>query len=205
MQSSVLTAEQARKAAIEVIDDGRGSQAVHDTVTALRANRRLGTACAKTRAEVSGNNKKIYRQKGTGGARHGDKRAPIFVKGGVVFGPRPRDYSKKVTKSTRRLALLAALSARINAGDVLNVETFAIASGKTKDARAAITAIAGTARRVLVIAQAFDDATYLAARNLANVLLVTAADANVEQIVTFTKIIVAADALPILAGRTIKP
>ena len=110
-----------------------------------------------------------------------------------------------MTKSTRRLALLAALSARINAGDVFNVESFAIASGKTKDARAAITAIAGTARRVLVIAQAFDDATYLAARNLSNVLLVTAADANVEQIVTFTKIIVAADALPILAGRTIKP
>lgn len=205
MQSSVLTAEQARKAAIEIIDDGRGRQAVHDTVTALRANRRLGTACAKTRGEVSGNNKKIYRQKGTGGARHGDKRAPIFVKGGVVFGPRPRDYSKKVTKSTRRLALLAAISARINAGEVISVDGFSIASGKTKDATAAIKQIAGTARRVLVVAQAFDDQTYLAARNLANVLLVTASDVNVEQLVAFSKIIVTADALQTLAGRTIKP
>lgn len=205
MQSSVLSADQARQNAIEIIDDGRGAQAVHDTVTALRANRRLGTACAKTRAEVSGNNKKIYRQKGTGGARHGDKRAPIFVKGGVVFGPRPRDYSKKVTKSTRRLALLSAFSARVNAGDVFTVDSFAIASGKTKDAEAAINSIAAGARRVLVVAQAFDDKTYLAARNLGNVLLVTAADVNVEQLVTYTKIIVTADSLPILAGRTIKP
>lgn len=205
MQSSVLSADQARQNAIEIIDDGRGAQAVHDTVTALRANRRLGTACAKTRAEVSGNNKKIYRQKGTGGARHGDKRAPIFVKGGVVFGPRPRDYSKKVTKSTRRLALLSAFSSRVNAGDVFTVDAFAIASGKTKDAEAAVKSIAGDARRVLVVAQAFDDKTYLAARNLSNVLLVTAAEVNVEQLVTYTKIIVTADSLPILAGRTIKP
>jgi large subunit ribosomal protein L4 len=205
MQSSVLSADQARQNAIEIIDDGRGAQAVHDTVTALRANRRLGTACAKTRGEVSGNNKKIYRQKGTGGARHGDKRAPIFVKGGVVFGPRPRDYSKKVTKSTRRLALLAAFSSRVNAGDVFTVDAFAIASGKTKDAESAIKGIAANARRVLVVAQAFDDNTYLAARNLGNVLLVTAADVNVEQLVTYTKIIVTADSLPILAGRTIKP
>lgn len=205
MSASVLTAEQARKAAIEVIDDSRGRQAVHDTVTALRANRRLGTACAKTRAEVSGNNKKIYRQKGTGGARHGDKRAPIFVKGGVVFGPRPRDYSKKVTKSTRRLALLAAFSARINAGEIIQVDAFAIASGKTKDAASFIAATAPGARRVLVVAQAFDDQTYLAARNLSNVLLVTAADVNVEQLVAFSKIIVTADSLQTLAGRTIKP
>ena len=205
MQASVLTAADARKAAIEIIDDGRGSQAVHDTVTALRANRRLGTACAKTRAEVSGNNKKIYRQKGTGGARHGDKRAPIFVKGGVVFGPRPRDYSKKVTKNTRRLALLSAFSARVNAGDVLTVESFAVASGKTKDCEAVIAKVAAGARRVLVVAQAFDDKTYLAARNLSNVLLVTAGDVNVEQLVTFTKIVVTADSLPTLAGRTIKP
>ena len=70
MPAAVLTADEARKAAIEVIEDGRGRQAVHDLVTALRANRRTGTACTKTRAEVSGNNKKIYRQKGTGGARH---------------------------------------------------------------------------------------------------------------------------------------
>ena len=205
MQSSVLTAEQARQAAIEIIDDGRGRQAVHDTVTALRANRRLGTACAKTRGEVSGNNKKIYRQKGTGGARHGDKRAPIFVKGGVVFGPRPRDYSKKVTKSTRRLALLSALSARINMGEVLQVESFSIPSGKTKDAAAAVRAIGGEFRRLLIVAQAFDDATYLAARNLDNVLLVNASDVNVEQLVAFTKIVVTADALQTLAGRTIKP
>src|SRR6478735_9653623 len=118
MSVKTFTAEDAQAANLVLVGAEKGRQAVHDLVVAYRANRRSGSACTKTRGEVSGNNRKIYKQKGTGGARHGDKRAPIFVGGGVVFGPRPRDYSKKVPKTTRRLALLAALSARINAGDV---------------------------------------------------------------------------------------
>ena len=205
MQATILTPESARAASLAVIEDGRGSQAVHDMVTALRANRRTGTACTKTRGEVSGNNKKIYRQKGTGGARHGDKRAPIFEKGGVVFGPRPRDYSKKVTKSTRRLALLSALSSRIIAGDVVVVDTFATAAPKTKDFMTLAESVAPGARTLLVVAGAFDEATYLASRNVRNVLLMTASEVNVEHFVTFAKVVLTADALQTLSARTQKP
>jgi len=205
MPAAVLTADEARKAAIEVIEDGRGRQAVHDLVTALRANRRTGTACTKTRAEVRGNNKKIYRQKGTGGARHGDKRAPIFSGGGVVFGPRPHDYTKKVAKSTRRLAFRAALSARILEGAVVVVDALAPASPKTKEMARLVTEAAGEARSVLLVAGSFDRNTLLASRNLPNVLPMTAAEVNVEHLVTYQRILVTRDALTTLAGRTIKP
>ena len=205
MSAAVLTPDEARKAAIDVIEDGRGGQAVHDLVVALRANRRTGTACAKKRDEVSGNNKKIYRQKGTGGARHGDKRAPIFTGGGVVFGPRPRDYSKKVTKSTRRLAFRAALSARIVEGAVLIVDGLVPKAAKTKEMAKLVTAAAGEARSVLLVAESFDKNTVLATRNLPNVLPMTAAEVNVEHLVTYQRILVTRDALTTLAGRTIKP
>ncbi|MFQ7533937.1 MAG: 50S ribosomal protein L4 [Akkermansia muciniphila] len=110
MSANTFTLEAAAAANIQVVGSDKGSQAVHDLIVAYQANRRTGSANSKTRAEVSGNNKKIFRQKGTGNARHGDKRAPIFVGGGVVFGPRPCDYSKKVNKSTRRLALRRVLA-----------------------------------------------------------------------------------------------
>ena len=105
MSAQTFTIEDAQAANLVLAGVEKGRQAVHDLVTAYRANRRTGSACTKTRGEVSGNNKKIFKQKGTGNARHGDKRAPIFVGGGVVFGPRPRDYSKKVPKTVRKLAL----------------------------------------------------------------------------------------------------
>jgi len=103
MSAKSITLDDAQAANLVLVGPEKGRQAVHDLLTAYRANRRSGSANTKTRGEVSGNNKKIYKQKGTGNARHGDKRAPIFVGGGVVFGPRPRDYSKKVTKNTRKL------------------------------------------------------------------------------------------------------
>lgn len=109
MSVKTFTAEDAQAANLVLVGAEKGRQAVHDLVVAYRANRRTGSACTKTRGEVSGSNRKIYKQKGTGGARHGDKRAPIFVGGGVVFGPRPRDYSKKVTKTVRKLALRRTL------------------------------------------------------------------------------------------------
>ena len=102
MPAKTFSSDDAAAAQIRLADPNKGSQAVHDLVVAFRANRRTGSACTKTRGEVRGSTKKIYRQKGTGNARHGDKRAPIFVGGGVVFGPRPRDYSKKVPKSPEK-------------------------------------------------------------------------------------------------------
>ena len=119
MSATVLTIADAKKANISIIENGRGTQAVHDVVVALRANRRSGTASTKTKAEVRGSGKKPWRQKGTGRARAGYASSPVWTGGGVVFGPKPRDYSKKVSKRVRKLAFLKALSARILGGDVL--------------------------------------------------------------------------------------
>src|SRR5476649_330945 len=132
MSATILTAEAAKAANIEVITNGKYTQAVHDTVVALRANRRSGTASVKTKATVSGSGAKPWRQKGTGRARAGYKSSPVWVGGGVVFGPHPRDYTKKVPKQVRRLALRIALSAQIAAGDVLVTENFAVSEPKTK-------------------------------------------------------------------------
>ena len=116
----------------ELIENGRGTQAVHDTVVAFRANQRMGTACAKTVGEVAGSNKKPWRQKGTGRARAGSHQSPLWAGGGVVFGPRPRDFSKKVNTKTKQLALRKALTERLKAGDVQVLADFKLDSPKTK-------------------------------------------------------------------------
>ena len=121
-----------RRPIFPVVENGKYTQAVHDAVVAYRANRRSGTANTKTVGEVNHSNAKPWRQKGTGRARAGSKASPIWVGGGVVFGPRPRDYSKKLTKSVKRLALRKALSERIKSGDVFIVDSFAVTEPKTK-------------------------------------------------------------------------
>src|SRR6187402_2050561 len=133
MAAKTLTIEAAKAAKIDVVENGKYSQVVHDVVVALRANRRSGTASVKTKATVHGSGSKPWRQKGTGRARAGYKSSPVWSGGGVVFGPHPRDYSKKVAKKTKRIALRKALSLRILAGDVLVVPNFAVGAPKTKD------------------------------------------------------------------------
>jgi large subunit ribosomal protein L4 len=201
MSVKTFTAEDAQAANLVLVGAEKGRQAVHDLVVAYRANRRTGSACTKTRGEVSGNNRKIYKQKGTGGARHGDKRAPIFVGGGVVFGPRPRDYSKKVPKSVRKLALRRTLGDLVRAGKILSVDSFSIADGKTKSFISAIDAMAKPGK-ILVVSNTFDDSTYLAARNVSWAQLVVGSDLNVEQLLLANTIILVGDAVQTLAART---
>src|ERR1700757_595137 len=102
MSAKVLTKAAAKEAKIDVIENGRGTQAVHDVVVAMRANRRSGSANTKTKADVAFSGKKPWRQKGTGRARAGYKSSPIWTHGGVVFGPKPRDYSKTTQKGVKR-------------------------------------------------------------------------------------------------------
>ena len=201
MSAKTFTAEDAQAANLVLVGAEKGRQAVHDLVVAYRANRRTGSACTKTRGEVSGNNRKIYKQKGTGGARHGDKRAPIFVGGGVVFGPRPRDYSKYVPDSVRKLALRRTLGYLVSAGKVLSVPSFSVADGKTKSFVAALDAIAPLGK-ILVVGNSFDDSTYLAGRNVAYAQLVTGSDVNVGQLLLANTIILVGDAVQTLAART---
>jgi large subunit ribosomal protein L4 len=200
MSVTVLTIAAAREANIEVIENGRGTQAVHDVVVAMRANRRSGSANTKTKAEVAYSGKKPWRQKGTGRARAGYASSVIWAGGGVVFGPKPRDYSKKASKNVKRLALLKALSSRIIAGDVLVTEEIKMTTPKTKEF---VTFLKSQteADKVLVISTHFDEVTYKAARNVQPILLNTASEVNTEQLLAFQKIIVTNEALAKLAER----
>jgi large subunit ribosomal protein L4 len=155
-----------------LVEGGKGTQAVHDTVVAHRANRRSGTACTKNVGEVAGTNKKPWRQKGTGRARAGSFQSPLWVGGGVVFGPKPRDFGKKVNARTRKLALRKALTERLKAGDVVVVDEIKLASPKTKEFLGVMTALElnGT---TLVVSPDTDRNLTLASRNLSNVALTT--------------------------------
>jgi large subunit ribosomal protein L4 len=202
--AKVLTKEAATEAKITLVDGGKGSQALHETMVAMRAARRSGSANTKTKAEVNLSGAKPWRQKGTGRARAGYKSSPIWRGGGVVFGPKPRDYSKKTSKSMRRLALQKALSERIDAGDVLTVGEFGIKEIKTK-AFLALLKKQTDARRVLIVSDAFDKNTSRSARNVKPVELATASDVNTEQLLRFEKILVTDAALSTLAQRTAGP
>src|SRR2546425_12228744 len=118
---------------LPLIEDGKGTQAVHDVVVAYQAAQRMGTACTKNVGEVAGTNKKPWRQKGTGRARAGSFQSPLWRGGGVVFGPKPRDFGRRVSRNTRQLALRKALTERLRAGDVLVLDDLKLESPRTKE------------------------------------------------------------------------
>jgi large subunit ribosomal protein L4 len=200
MSAKVLTKAAAKEARINIIEDGRGTQAVHDVVIAMRAARRSGSANTKTKAEVNLSGAKPWRQKGTGRARAGYKSSPIWRGGGVVFGPKPRDYSKKVPRLVRRLAFRKALSERINAGDVLTVDKFVVPELKTKSF-VDLLRKQTDAEKVLIVSDSFDEKTYKSARNVKPITLAIASDVNTEQLLGFEKILVTHKALEQLAER----
>jgi large subunit ribosomal protein L4 len=201
MSAKVLTKAAAKEAKIELIESGRGTQAVHDVVVAMRAARRSGSANTKTKAEVDLSGAKPWRQKGTGRARAGYASSPVWRGGGVVFGPKPRDYSKKVSKTVRRLAFQKALSERISAGDVLTIDKLGVSEIKTKSFVSMVKK-ATDSRKVLLISDSFDEKTLKSARNVKSARLATASDVNTEQLLAFEKIVVTAKALELLAERT---
>lgn len=200
MSATVLTVEAARAANIEVVDGEKYQQAVHDVVVALQAGRRSGSANSKTKAEVNLSGAKPWRQKGTGRARAGYKSSPVWRGGGVVFGPKPRDYAKRVNKKVKKVALRKALSERIKDGDVLMVESFAVAEPKTKQFVTLVRTFSEDAR-VLIVSSKFDEATLLAARNVQQTTLLTADRVNTEHLLKFKKIVMTNEALTTLAQR----
>ena len=203
MAAKTLNLEGAKSASINLVEDAdRGLQAVHDVIVAMHANRRSGSANTKTRAEVSGTGKKPFKQKGTGRARQGGNNPPHHCGGGVAFGPKPRDYSKKVNRSTRRLAVSKALTERIAEGDVLTISDFAVSDGKTKSFAKQVIDLAGVVKRVLIVGGEFSDETKRAARNCQSALLISAHEVNTEQLLHYSKIVVVESALETLAART---
>jgi large subunit ribosomal protein L4 len=172
-----------------VIENGRGTQAVHDTVVAFRAAQRSGTACTKNVGEVAGTNKKPWRQKGTGRARAGSFQSPLWRGGGVVFGPKPRDFSKKVNAKTRQLALVKAMSERLKAGDVVVVDDLKFAAPKTKQFIAVLKSLGLTENTVLVISTGDNPNLVLSARNVPDVTLTTSAALNTYQLLLCDKLV----------------
>ena len=124
---------------------------IYYAITNELANRRVGTACTKTRAEVHGSNNKPYKQKGTGNARRGDKKSPITVGGGTIFGPKPRDFSYSIPKKEKRLAMKSILSAHAQGDRLTVVEDFTVESGKTKDLVKILSNFAKDERTVVIL------------------------------------------------------
>jgi len=175
------------------IENGAGTQAVHDVVVAQMAARRSGTACTKTMGEVAGSGAKPWRQKGTGRARAGSFRSPLWRGGGVVFGPKPRDYTKKVNKKVRQLALRKALSERIKAGDVIVLDELKLATPKTRELVGVLNTL-GVDGTVLLVSAGADRDLLLASRNVPFVWLTTAEDLNTYDVLRPDKLVFARSA-----------
>lgn len=158
------------------------------------ANQRQGTHKAKERAEVARTGKKLHRQKGTGGARHGSRKSPIYVGGGTIFGPRPRDYSFKLNKKVKSLAKKSILSARAAEGKITVVEDFAFAAPKTKDYKSFISALGITGKSLFVV-DGVDNNLYLSARNLPKTRVTDKNQINIFDLVNADNILISENAL----------
>jgi large subunit ribosomal protein L4 len=172
-----------------VVENGKGTQAVHDAVTAYRAAQRSGTACTKTAGEVAGTNKKPWKQKGTGRARAGSFQSPLWVGGGVVFGPKPRDFSKTISKKTKALALRKALSERLKMGDVVVVDDLKLSSHKTKDFMKVIDALELTGTTLVVSNGEENNNLTRAAGNISFVTVTTSDSLNTYDVLRPDKLL----------------
>jgi large subunit ribosomal protein L4 len=188
-----------------VVDDKAFGAAVkghlfHQVIRMQLANRRRGTVSTKTRGEVSGGGRKPWRQKGTGRARAGSIRSPVWRGGGVALGPKPRDYTYWIPKKVRRAALCSALSLKVQEGSFKVVDRLDIPDPKTKHIVAVLKDL-GAGRRTLILLSEKDRNIYLASRNLADVQVLPVAGLNVYDLLHHDHIICTKDALTKLQER----
>ena len=162
---------------------------LYDAITLAQNSLRQGTHDTKTRAEVSGGGRKPWRQKGTGRARQGSTRAPHWRHGGIVFGPHPRSYDKKMNRKERRLALKSALAYKNIDKELIVIDNFNLESNKTKDAIKVFEALKATNKTVVVVDELSENMV-LATRNLANVILLQADEINVLDIISADNMVV---------------
>lgn len=184
---------------LKVAKEETANHIVHRALVRQMNNNRQGTASAKTRAEVSGGGRKPYRQKGTGRARAGSNRSPLWRGGGVIFGPKPRDYSTKMNRKERRLALRTALQSRIE--DLIVVEDFAsqLSRPKTKELIEAMSRWGvSSEEKALLIVSDRDDNVYLSARNVPRLKLIGASGLNIYDLLNADKIVATASALTMI-------
>ena len=170
---------------------------LYDAITLSRNSLRQGTASTKTRSEVSGGGIKPWRQKGTGRARQGSTRAPHWRHGGVVFGPHPRDYDKKMNRKERRLALKSALAYKAIDNELVIVDSFKLETSKTKEVVSILNNLK-VSKNVLIVVDELDENMVLATRNLSNVILLEANEINVLDIISSDYMIVTEKAIKMI-------
>ena len=168
---------------------------MHQAVVMQLANQRLGTAATKTRAMVSGGGKKPWRQKGTGRARAGSNTSPVWVGGGIVFGPQPRSYKFSMPRKARRLAIKSALSAKVAAGELLVMEDIAVQEPKTKTVVSMLDSLKVGDDKALIITAAVDENVEKSSRNIPGVKNITSQGLNVYDILYHDKVLVTKDAV----------
>jgi large subunit ribosomal protein L4 len=179
----------------ELFDGVINEAALHQAVNAYLANQRQGTASTKTRGEVRGGGRKIWRQKGTGRARQGSIRAPHWKGGGVVFGPRPRDYHQDLPKKLRAVARRSAFNTRAVNEQVAVIERLGVDSPKTKEITQLLGKIGVAERKVLILTNGVSANVYLSARNLRNVQVLPFAEASAYDVLNANQLLIEADAL----------
>ena len=168
-------------------------KAVHAAVVNFLANRRQGTQSTKTRSEVSGGGRKPWRQKGTGHARQGSTRSPQWTHGGVALGPKPRDYSYRINRKVKRLAILSAISAKAAAGDMILVDNLSVAEYKTKAVVSMLSAV-GAGKKNLIVTPAVEEKLVKSAANIPGVKTTVATSVNTYDVVNADKFILSVDA-----------
>ena len=168
---------------------------LHNHLILSMASLRQGTHSTKTRTEVRGGGRKPYRQKGTGNARQGSIRAPQYRGGGIVFGPKPRDYSKKMNRKERRLALKSALSYKVIDNELIVLESLKFETNKTKEMVELLNKLEIANNKVLIVIDELDENICLASRNLRNVIILLPSELNTLDIVNSDKMIITKAAL----------
>jgi large subunit ribosomal protein L4 len=172
---------------------------MHQALVRQMANARLGTHKAKGRSEVSRTTAKAYRQKGTGNARHGSRRAPIFVGGGVAHGPTPRKYTKKMPRQMRRAALRSALSVKAENDDIIVLDEVNLSTPRTKEVVALVENVAGGNSALLLLAERNENVE-MSARNLEDVKTLRAGYLNIRDLLGYEKILMPLAALDVVNG-----
>ena len=200
-KATPLNLEQAGKLLqVDLIPNGKGTQALHDTIVAYRANRRAGTRGTKTKATVNKSGKKPWRQKGTGRARAGYAASPLWRGGGVVFGPQNHDFSKITPRKVKQLALKKAVSESAKDENILLVETLTLSAPKTQNLIALLEGLGIAGSALIVLAQP-DKNIYLASRNHLAIEAITADEVNAEDLLRHDNVVVTQGALDKISAR----
>ncbi|MFZ5807026.1 MAG: 50S ribosomal protein L4 [Verrucomicrobiota bacterium] len=185
---------------VKLIANGKGTQALHDAVVGYQANRRAGTRGTLTKATVNLSGSKPWRQKGTGRARAGYAASPVWRGGGVVFGPQPRDFSKKISKKTKKAALKKALSELSKQSRIHVVSAFELKAPKTRELAKLIQG-AKLPESLAIVTKEKNAMLVLAGRNLPKVDIFEANQVNAEDLIRRAEVLIVEDALPVLAKR----